>query len=579
MLNIMFLNKLIEMNSFIIFIIFLSNLESFYCPGDEKKPVPPSEPHFIFSLNDANYFNNIIMFDNNKYYSSNCAINENGDIILELFGESKSSSSRLFYGLTNDGRYFFSNQSSYTQEINVNLNEGVYEFGYYNPNSLNLFVSIENDPNSNNQYLFSINSYYSVVELLKLNDDYITHYYWNFKDFFRLNENSKFQYDYSLFEVKNEATYFIAFVPKEIVNQNILNEKFIIQFKFNSFNKGAYEEIKNIVFNEYNEKRIINVFYMDDRNNLVVFYEQFESGDETNERQGGFGRRLNSLGYFYKLYDNNLNEITTTSGEYISSIVTKGEIIPYFKSLYLGNQIVIFASIFDTYSILFETYNIGESIAPDQNSKVYMDNFYFAIDESLSDLVKIDDRRFAFIYTGIYNIVKDADRLRNLQDDNKNSLFIILFDIYDYDFELNKKIFVIFLENIIPKIQLSANIYNGYLLIATTAIKKEEYSNNEDSQDYLSLFMIFGYANGTDNTADISYFLSDHENYGQLNYTFFDLLFNNLIIENNIFNYTSDGRIKLISIPEEILIFKDSEELLSSENDIYFYLDNNYTLK
>ena len=62
------------------------------------------------------------------------------------------------------------------------------------------------------------------------------------------------------------------------------------------------------------------------------------------------------------------------------------------------------------------------------------------------------------------------------------------------------------MENVVPKFQLSANVNNGYLLLATTAIREEENINIEDSRDYFSLFMIFGYANGTDNTIDISYF-------------------------------------------------------------------------
>ena len=36
----------------------------------------------------------------------------------------------------------------------------------------NLFVNITNDPNGENQYLLSINSYYSTIELHDFNNDY-----------------------------------------------------------------------------------------------------------------------------------------------------------------------------------------------------------------------------------------------------------------------------------------------------------------------------------------------------------------------------------------------------------------------
>ena len=53
---------------------------------------------------------------------------------------------------------------------------------------------------------------------------------------------------------------------------------------------------------------------------------------------------------------------------------------------------------------------------------------------------------------------------------------------------------------------------------------------------------------------------------------------NNLKIENNIFNYKSDKRIKLVSIPKEILLIKnDSNELLG--NNSYMFFDNIYILK
>ena len=46
--------------------------------------------------------------------------------------------------------------------------------------------------------------------------------------------------------------------------------------------------------------------------------------------------------------------------------------------------------------------------------------------------------------------------------------------------------------------QISAFAYNGYLLFSTTALLEEENSIYYDSNNYLSLFMRFGYANGND---------------------------------------------------------------------------------
>ena len=51
-------------------------------------------------------------------------MSKNGDLVLEFSEDNEISSSRLFYGLTKDGRYFFKNQSSYTYELNIN-NENI----------------------------------------------------------------------------------------------------------------------------------------------------------------------------------------------------------------------------------------------------------------------------------------------------------------------------------------------------------------------------------------------------------------------------------------------------------------------
>ena len=75
-------------------------------------------------MNNEQCFNNILKFDHKNYQTSNFAKNKNGDLVIEFSEDNEISSSRLFYGLTKDGRYFFKNQSSYTYELNIN-NENI----------------------------------------------------------------------------------------------------------------------------------------------------------------------------------------------------------------------------------------------------------------------------------------------------------------------------------------------------------------------------------------------------------------------------------------------------------------------
>ena len=103
-----------------------------------------------------------------------------------------------------------------------------------------------------------------------------------------------------------------------------------------------------------------------------------------------------------------------------------------------------------------------------------------------------------------------------------------------------------------PK-QIQGFGYNGYLTLSTTGnIANNNFYSNQNYADYLSIFMVFGYANGTDSTVDISKFIFK-ENF-ELDNNFFLFLFQNLTIENNIFGYHPTGIINLVSIPEEISI-------------------------
>ena len=53
--------------------------------------------------------------------------------------------------------------------------------------------------------------------------------------------------------------------------------------------------------------------------------------------------------------------------------------------------------------------------------------------------------------------------------------------------------------------QLSGYSYNDHLLFTSTFILQEGNNNLDDSHNYFSLFMIFGYANWTDGTIDIKW--------------------------------------------------------------------------
>jgi len=137
-------------------------------------------------------FNNVSIFNQKKYQINNFAKNINEDFTIQFSEDSNygdETNFRLFHGLTNEGRYLFKNESSYSNEFNINIDEDTFydnDFYYINPikDSKNLFVNIKNTPNKKYQYLFSINSYNSMVELYDLNKDNNNYIIWSFHKFF-----------------------------------------------------------------------------------------------------------------------------------------------------------------------------------------------------------------------------------------------------------------------------------------------------------------------------------------------------------------------------------------------------------
>ena len=310
------------------------------------------------NLINTECFNNVITFNHKQYQSNNFAINKKGEVIFELaeyYDYDDMFTSRLFYGLTKDGKYFFSNQSSYTYELNIDIDDELFDYYcYYNfysvHNSLNLFVSIKNAPNKDNQYLFSINSYYSMIQLYKLNNESISYVIWNFYNFFNLDEDDYiFQYEYSLFELSRDSSYIITFIPKIKVYEELRNVSFIKKFKFKSFDKNAYEEINSVNYEQFINHTILSTFLMDDSGILgIVSYleieendpESFDSSDNSIYLRfviNFFRNDLKSLGNTKntKLFSKSFNEFWRDYGKI------------FYKSIYLKNQ--QFLSIYSKY--------------------------------------------------------------------------------------------------------------------------------------------------------------------------------------------------------------------------------------
>ena len=193
-------------NFYLILFLFLVSFKIITCQNN------------YYSLSDGAIFNDILTFEN--YLVNNFAKNNNGDFVISFTEYSESidryrTSSRKFYGLQNNGQYFFSDEDSFIREYSINIDEETYnnDNNFNLDKSKNLFVSIYD--NTDNQCLFCINAYNSMVELYDINNRDNMHYIWSFNNFFNLNQDNDYSsFSYDIFSLKQEMAYIIAFIPR-----------------------------------------------------------------------------------------------------------------------------------------------------------------------------------------------------------------------------------------------------------------------------------------------------------------------------------------------------------------------------
>ena len=157
---------------FIFIFPFLLSNNLICCDGCEKNS----------DLTDkTNCFNDVITFDHKHWRAGHAATNKKGEVIVEFSPNEETSTSRLYYGLKKNGRYYFPGEPVYKQVDEMLCQDCTDNYrGRYE--SRVLFVSLDDDTQKEKQYFFSMSSYHSLVELFDIEN--FTYYAWNTLKFF-----------------------------------------------------------------------------------------------------------------------------------------------------------------------------------------------------------------------------------------------------------------------------------------------------------------------------------------------------------------------------------------------------------
>ena len=530
MVNILYIHinnqkKTIKINYLILVLYLLTNIREINSESCKN--------YNNFSNKDC--FNNILIFNNKKYRAGHFAENKNGDMIIE-YSDDLPGKSRLFYGLKKNGNYYFADEKATKEIEDIKSDNDLYK----RYESFNIFVSLEDDVNKTNEYLFSTSSYQSLTELYNSNineDDYFVRQTSEFLG------NEIFSYVYPILEVKtnDKIIYFCVYTHGSGSDGNNFTIK---KFGFTSFNLSSFNNMQSVTITNNGNNRIISSFLIEDDERFVVFFSKLNN---------------NILTYAVNFYDYDLNTYGVNMDISEAIINSHAGMGIFFKSVYLGSNIgafIYFLNGDDGKSLNFKIIKLNKGSSYNLTSKIEknINDFSFETNITLNDFSKIDENRLVFISTTRFS-----------------TLYILFFDLYNnYEY---MKIRVYYYDLSIYKLvkEFSVFIYNNYLAFTSTVVTTSSTSDG----DYFSLFMMFSYANGTYKNFDISLYFMDIEGYNSSNNLITKLL-EGITIDNNIFGYILVNQVKLISIPNQILFYNEGDVAPLSNGAV---LKENYKFK
>ena len=297
----------------------------------------------IIDLSIKDCFNDVITFNHSQWRAGHACTNSQGNVLVEFSLNPENSCKRLFYGLNKRGRYYFPGEPVF-KEINttncVDCDDNEYRGRF---ESRNLLVSLYNDTEKTKQYLFSMSTYYSVVELIDIDDrENFNFLLWNITKFFNLRR-SIFSLEFSLFEIDKNNTYITAFIESAGFNQKneeLSNSTTILKFHINSFTPTNQRVIeKSVTINGTYDGRCVSAFRLDDSKLIVLIIVE-----RTGEKTGNY------LAYFYddnleykdkcSIY-NNVEGLWVGFGIFVKGISVKGDYcaVAFYSSGVSGNTL------------------------------------------------------------------------------------------------------------------------------------------------------------------------------------------------------------------------------------------------
>ena len=437
MVNMSSLEKNLNKIRLFIFIFQISLSIDFIFCGNCKR---------VFDLTNRNCYNDVIIFNDSNWRAGHAATNKKNVTIVEFSLNNGESKSRIFYGLRDDGRYYFTNSYKKVddmtcQDCDSDTYKGRFE-------ARNLFVSLKNDETKSKQYLFSMSSYKSLVELIDIDDgDNLNYYAWDTLKFFSLNRPI-FSLEYSLFEIGDTNTFIVAFIESagyykvDGKDEEFSNTTTILKFHLNNFASSDYREVdKKIPFNDSYNGRCVSAWRFDISQKIVLLYVRHRGTNQGKYIAVFYDDSLNKLGE-HSIFDT-VENLWVGFGIFVKGISIKNDYAA-FAFYHDGNN---------PNSLTLKIVKYLDNTYFDYKYESKFDSYSFNQDVDSNGLYKLEDNRIVLFATN---------------KDSYTKLHMFLFDFYnnyagykirEYIFNYPGKRF---------SKEIASYMYNGYVLLCAT---------------------------------------------------------------------------------------------------------------
>ena len=471
------------------------------------------------SIAKIQWLTNIIPISDVKFRYIHPFLTKNKDFIIQTTS-ALGTAKRRYYGLTNEGRYYFTNsKGEETPYYSIDAKGSSENEFLYKYEGTATSVQFEND---DNDYFLSVGSKDSYAELIDYKRNTITR---------KLSE--KFYFVYIVSEIS--SIFPLKIIP---INKNDHKKYYFVSFltwsknlhyimcKIYYFNStditNGYERVVNTYYPSA-ETKITSCFQSPTTYNIFCFYQNVYFYftiiiiEPNLELPYKYAQAIDKGEYEYE-----------PGNEYI-----------FFKGVYLINNAgfyLYYKYIFSNPIIAIKEWN-GTNLINYYNFEVFtLDKFSFNANLLYNDLINFNSNQICF----------------STVSTDKETLYIIIFNFYNEYTKMVIRYYSIKLYELYHKkilFDLRITEFGNYLSLTSSFCSNDLCNSN--SNDYYSYLIIFSYPNFT----DIDFDLIQHLKYTNDNITNINInltsYIDNIKIDNNIFGYYYKG-IKILSYPDNI---------------------------